>query len=81
MSQKKFSAKKNWLNLRSEAIANLKHALHNLKIDATFPTQSGYLIDLLSLDQFKNNTYDTQWLDKKIANRDGQVGDEILKLE
>ncbi|CAI2352153.1 unnamed protein product [Caenorhabditis sp. 36 PRJEB53466] len=57
---------------RSEAIANLKHALQNLKIDATFSTQSDYLIDLLSLEKFKENTYDTQWLDKRIANRDGQ---------
>uniref|UniRef100_A0A8R1HKE9 Acetyl-CoA carboxylase n=1 Tax=Caenorhabditis japonica TaxID=281687 RepID=A0A8R1HKE9_CAEJA len=57
---------------RPEAIANLKHALQNLKIDATFPTQSHYLIDLLSLEKFKNNAYDTQWLDQRIANRDGQ---------
>uniref|UniRef100_A0A1I7T0B6 acetyl-CoA carboxylase n=1 Tax=Caenorhabditis tropicalis TaxID=1561998 RepID=A0A1I7T0B6_9PELO len=57
---------------RSEAIANLKHALNNLKIDATFPTQSAYLIDLLSLEKFKSNQYDTQWLDQRIARREGQ---------
>lgn len=57
---------------RPEAITNLKHALHNLKIDATFPTQSDYLIDLLSLEKFKKNQYDTQWLDKRIAQREQQ---------
>ncbi|EFP03855.1 hypothetical protein CRE_28772 [Caenorhabditis remanei] len=57
---------------RSEAITNLKHALHNLKIDATFPTQSDYLIDLLSLEKFKSNQYDTQWLDQRIAKREQQ---------
>ncbi|ULT93021.1 hypothetical protein L3Y34_002895 [Caenorhabditis briggsae] len=58
---------------RSEAITNLKHALHNLKIDATFPTQSDYLIDLLSLEKFKSNQYDTQWLDQRIAKREQQL--------
>ncbi|CAX65073.1 acetyl-CoA carboxylase [Caenorhabditis elegans] len=57
---------------RNEAIANLKHGLQNLKIDATFPTQSDYLIDLLSLEKFKSNQYDTQWLDKRIASKEGQ---------
>ncbi|CAL2038637.1 unnamed protein product [Caenorhabditis brenneri] len=57
---------------RFEAIANLKHALNNLKIDATFPTQSDYLIDLLSLEKFKSNQYDTQWLDQRIAKRECQ---------
>ncbi|CAB3405762.1 unnamed protein product [Caenorhabditis bovis] len=53
---------------RHEAILNLKTALKSIRIEASFPTQTSCLVDLLSDKKFFENHHDVQWLDERIAN-------------
>ena len=58
-----------WGEDREEARENLVVALKELSIRGDFRTTVEYLITLLETDAFQNNTIDTGWLDKLIAER------------
>lgn len=58
-----------WGEDREEARENLVVALKELSIRGDFRTTVEYLITLLETDAFQNNTLDTGWLDKLIAER------------
>ncbi|KIY63781.1 hypothetical protein CYLTODRAFT_493632 [Cylindrobasidium torrendii FP15055 ss-10] len=54
---------------RGESRKNMIIALKELSIRGDFRTTVEYLIKLLELDAFKNNTITTGWLDSLISNR------------
>ncbi|KAG7093554.1 hypothetical protein E1B28_007224 [Marasmius oreades] len=54
---------------RSESRKNMIIALKELSIRGDFRTTVEYLIKLLELEAFKNNTITTGWLDSLISNR------------
>lgn len=58
-----------WGEDREEARENLVIALKELSIKGDFRTTVEYLITLLETEPFQNNTIDTGWLDKLIAER------------
>ncbi|KAF8636390.1 hypothetical protein AX17_003572 [Amanita inopinata Kibby_2008] len=54
---------------RSESRKNMIVALKELSIRGDFRTTVEYLIKLLELEAFKNNTFTTGWLDSLISNK------------
>ncbi|XP_040354637.1 acetyl-CoA carboxylase isoform X4 [Ixodes scapularis] len=58
-----------WGEDREEARENLVLALKELSIRGDFRTTVEYLITLLETEAFLNNSFDTGWLDKLIAER------------
>ncbi|CAN7995548.1 unnamed protein product [Ixodes hexagonus] len=58
-----------WGEDREEARENLVLALKELCIRGDFRTTVEYLITLLETEAFLNNSFDTGWLDKLIAER------------
>lgn len=58
-----------WGEDREDARENLVIALKELSIRGDFRTTVEYLITLLETEPFQNNTIDTGWLDKLIAER------------
>ncbi|GMT07393.1 hypothetical protein PENTCL1PPCAC_29567 [Pristionchus entomophagus] len=54
---------------RHEAISIMLCALQELELRSTFTTQVCYLVDLLKEEDFKQNRFNTQWLDRRIADK------------
>ncbi|GMT36213.1 hypothetical protein PFISCL1PPCAC_27510 [Pristionchus fissidentatus] len=54
---------------RHEAISTMLCALQELELRATFTSQVMYLVDLLNEEDFKQNKFNTQWLDRRIADK------------
>lgn len=54
---------------RHEAISAMLCALQELELRATFTSQVSYLVDLLKEEDFKQNRFNTQWLDRRIADK------------
>ncbi|GMR60829.1 hypothetical protein PMAYCL1PPCAC_31024 [Pristionchus mayeri] len=54
---------------RHEAISIMLCALQELELRATFTSQVSYLVDLLKEEDFKQNRFNTQWLDRRIADK------------
>ncbi|CAB3410106.1 unnamed protein product [Caenorhabditis bovis] len=54
---------------RADAIGNMLGALKELELRATFKSQVSYLVDLIMEPDFINNSFNTQWLDIRIAKK------------
>ncbi|KAG8315425.1 hypothetical protein J6590_071134 [Homalodisca vitripennis] len=67
-----------WGENREQARENLVIALKELSIRGDFRTTVEYLITLLETDAFQNNTIDTAWLDKLIAEKVQSEKPDIL---
>jgi len=57
-----------WGESREEARRNLAMALNNLSIRGEIRTTIEYLKDLIEVDDYRNNKFDTTWLDQRIKS-------------